>query len=62
MEDTKMFVELLDKVENNKYRLIQKIFKEGAKLAKLNPDFDPFYTGDFIQKVEESLLKEAEDK
>ncbi|MGB9695190.1 MAG: hypothetical protein ACP5SB_04060 [Caldisericaceae bacterium] len=62
MEDTKMYVELLNKVEKNKYKLVQKILKEGSRLAKINPDFDPFYTGDFLQKVEESLIEEAEDK
>jgi hypothetical protein len=57
-----MFVELLKNVEFNKYKLIQLVLREGAKLAKMNPDFDPFYTGNFIRKVEKSLLKEQEDQ
>ncbi len=62
MKDSKMYIELLKNVESNKYKLVQIILKEGRKLTRLNPDFDPFYAGDFLHKVEKNLLKEKEDQ
>jgi hypothetical protein len=62
MEDSKLYMELLKNVEANKYRLIQIILQEGKNLSKVSPEFNPFYAGDFLTKVNKTLLKEKEDK
>jgi hypothetical protein len=38
MTESKIYVELLKKNEENKYKLVHKIVKEGKALARLNPD------------------------
>ncbi len=62
MNDSKVYVELLKKVEKNKYILMQKIIKQGEMLSKINPDYVPFYSKDCLTKVTKEMLREAEEK
>ncbi len=62
MEDSEIYTTLLEKYEDNKYRLIQIILEKGTKYAKTNMEFDPFHVGNFLTKVAKELLKEIEDK
>jgi len=63
MEDSKIFIKLLNSVEGNKYKLIQMIVEKGEMSNRTNPTlFNPFYAGDFIIKVEKHMVKEHEDK
>jgi hypothetical protein len=61
MEDSELYMELLKDVEANKYKLIQIILREGKNMSKISPEFNPFYAGEFIIKVNKNLLKEPEN-
>ena len=63
MESLELYIKLLQNVVDNKYKLIQMLIAEGQRLYKLNPTvYNPFYSGDFIYKVEQALLdKENEE-
>ncbi len=62
MNDSEIYMELLKKVEKNKYILMQKIIKKGEMLSKINPDYMPFYSEDCLMKVTKEMLSEAEEK
>jgi len=56
MESLELYIKLLQNVVDNKYKLIQMLIAEGQRLYKLNPTvYNPFYSGDFIYKVEQAL-------
>jgi len=61
MSESKIYVELLKKTEENKYELVHRIVKEGKTLARLNPDFTPFYPADCLQKISQVLLNKTTD-
>jgi len=62
MNDSEIYMELLKKVEKNKYILMQKIIEKGEMLSKINPDYIPFYSEDCLKKVTKEMLREAEEK
>ena len=62
MNDSEIYMELLKKVEKNKYILMQKIIKKGEMLSKINPDYMPFYSEDCLMKVTKEMLSEVEEK
>ncbi len=61
MTESKIYVELLKESEENKYKLVHRIIKEGKVLVRLNPDFTPFYPADCLQKISQVLLSKTSD-
>ncbi len=62
MEESKMYVKLMSKVEKNKYKLIQYLINKTGDMSKINPEYIPFYADSCFMKVANSLLMEAENK
>ncbi len=61
MTESKIYVELLKEKEENKYKLVHQIVKEGKALVRLNPDFTPFYPADCLKKISQVLLNKTND-
>ncbi|MEF3244526.1 MAG: hypothetical protein K6343_00870 [Caldisericaceae bacterium] len=63
MEDLELYIKLLEKVVDNKYRLIQLLIEKGQSLYKTNPTvYNPFYAGDFIKKLQLNFLEKDEQE
>jgi hypothetical protein len=62
MEESKIYMELMKKVEKNKYKLIQRLIKEAENLSKINPDYSPFYARDCFLKVSNEMLEGKENR
>ncbi|MEA3312883.1 MAG: hypothetical protein U9Q18_00730 [Caldisericota bacterium] len=61
MTESKIYVEFLKEKEENKYKLVHRIIKEGKTIARLNSDFTPFYPADCLQKISQVLLNKTTD-
>ena len=63
MESLELYIKILQYVVDNIYKLIMMLIAEGQRLYKLNPTvYNPFYSGDFIYKVEQALLDKRNEE
>ncbi len=62
MEESKMYVELMSKVEKNKYKLVQRLIRKAEDMSRINLEYVPFYVGKCFMKVSNDLLRDAENK
>ena len=63
MDSLELYINLLQNVVDNKYKLIQMLIAEGQRLYKLySTVYKPVYSGDLIYKVGQALLDKGNEE